>query len=192
MSRKKLPLLLLISFVATGAVIYQLQNRRPMGPSVLMPPESAPLPASEPPPAANTPLANTPAVIAGLNPSESQPTLAIPDGVWGRNPFLTIDEINRANTPEVPIIAEPVEIPPPVESVGLPGYSLTAVISNEQGYWAIVDEQVVRTGDQLGVETVKEIKDRLVVLEHAGRTRELPLRRMEEVPARPPTEGVRP
>src|SRR6267143_326883 len=112
MNRAKLVALLLISFIATSSVIYQIRNRKP-----------------------------SQGVVVG-------------------------------SVPE-----------PPVEPPSLPAYSVTGIISGDQGKWAIVDGRLVRPGEQIGTETVKEVKDRVIVLEHDGQTRELPLKKIEDTVA---------
>lgn len=57
----------------------------------------------------------------------------------------------------------------------LPAYKLTGIISARDGKLAIVDSHLVREGDRLGMETVREIKDRAVVLRSPGHSRELRL-----------------
>lgn len=186
MSTAKLVALLLISFLATASIVYRLRNRRsPVSSVVTAVPGSVTLPANDGPgPAA------APAPVAVPQPEANTPKLDIPANGWGRNPFLTIDEINRLNQPEMQVIAE-TPVQRPTEPAGLPSYEVTAIISGSQGAWAVVGNRLVQVGYRLGVETVKEIKERAVVLEHEGRTRELPLRRLEDVQAPAPKKETK-
>jgi hypothetical protein len=170
MSSAKLIVLAVISFVATGSVIYQLRNRRP-APAVTAPAEkpAASLHTRQAA-AVSTPEPAVVPVVQNTN---------VPLNGWGRDPFLTREEINAANRrPESEIAQAPaVEAPPPAPPAP-PSYVVSAIIYGPNGSFAIVNSRVVQTGDRVGMETVKEIKDRAVVLEHEGRTRELPLRRV--------------
>ena len=178
MKSMKLIALLLISFIATGSVIYQLRNRRRPQPTVVMPaPSTAAVPALPPAPApVAAPTGATPEGAA----TERVP---IPPEGWGRNPFFSLEEINKANAPPPQVIVEQAPPPVPAQPQALPSYSLTGIISGRDGIWAIVNSRLVQAGDQLGSETVKEIKDRAVVLESDGRTREL---RMGQIQDKPP------
>jgi hypothetical protein len=175
MTRAKLIVLLLISFLATGSVIYQIRNRRPKPAASITntkgttaPPSSA---VQAPPPPAPPVVAFSP-VGANTN---------IPANGWGRNPFLTRDEILAANKqPEPEIVQVPIEAapPPPEAPPPAPSYSVTAIIYGPNGSFAVVNSRVVQAGDRVGMEIVKEIKSGAVVLEYDGRTRELPLKRV--------------
>jgi len=177
MSKIKLIVLLLISFIATGSVIYQLRNRRPKPPAAsastnattATPPQTA-VPPAQPAPAAPV-----------FSPVGARPN--IPANGWGRNPFLTRDEINAANKqPEPEIVQVPIEAPPPpAPAPAPPSYTVTAILYGPNGSFAVVNSRVVQAGDRVGMETVKEIRNRAVVLEYEGRTRELPLRRVGPV-----------
>ena len=192
MNRAKLAALLLISFIATGSVIYQIVNRRPARGVVV---GSAPEPKSAVPGAPSSP---SPIILsAGTNPGGAYqnrgPALNVPANGWGRNPFLTPEEINRLNQSDQPVAIETPPPKPPVEPPSLPSYAVTGIISGSQGKWAIVDGRLLRPGEQIGIETVKEVKDRGVVLEHDGQMRELPLKRIEDtVAAAPPRKEAKP
>lgn len=177
MSRLKLIVLLLISFIATGSVIYQFRNRRPKPPLSSAPDAAAATANQQPPIAVATPTerAPSPPVFRPVGTNAS-----IPATGWGRNPFMTRDEIDAANRqPEPEVVQVPVEVlPPPPQPPPPPGYAVTAIIYGPNGSFAVVNSRVVQTGDRVGMETVKEIKNRAVVLEYEGRTRELPLRRV--------------
>ena len=103
----------------------------------------------------------------------------IPASGWGRNPFLTREEIEAANKAPEPQIAELPGEPAAAPTLpAVPTYAVTAIIYGPNGSFAVVNSRVVQRGDRVGYETVKEIKSRAVVLEYDGRTRELPLRRL--------------
>ena len=192
MNRAKLVALLLISFIATSSVIYQIRNRKPsQGVVVGSAPEPKPPVRGAPSPASA--ITVTARTNVGTAQQNRGPALNVPATEWGRNPFLTPQEINKLNQPDVPVaVATPVP-KPPVEPLSLPAYSVTGIISGDQGKWAIVDGRLVRPGEQIGTETVKEVKDRGIVLEHDGQTRELPLKKIEDtVAAAPPKKEVKP
>src|SRR6266850_2582480 len=170
MNRAKLAALLLISFIATGSVIYQILNRRPAQGIVV---GSAPEPKSPAPgpPSPGSAITVPPETSVGRAEQNRGPAPNVPANGWGRNPFLTTEEINRLNQLELPVAVE-TPTPKPLEPSALPVYAVTGIISGEQGRWAIVDGRLVRPGEQLGTETVKEVKDRGVVLEHDGQVRE--------------------
>ena len=174
MTNLKLIALLLVSFVATGSIFYQIRSRRPKAPIIAQPPRgSTPLPAAAANPVPAGGQLGTPIVTA--TPDDLRTT--IPANGWGRNPFLTRDEINQANKLPVQEVAEVPAPTQPAAPVGPPTYVVTAIIYGPNGSFAVVNSRVVQAGDRVGYETVKEIKTRAVVLEYDGRTRELPLRR---------------
>lgn len=198
----KLAALLLVSFVATGAVIYQLMNRRPVQTGVVLaPPGSVPAagsrgqaPPSVPPqipasPAAGVTAAAAPRASQAVTAPvlEAQYRLQIPETGWARNPFLTLGEIDRLNRPEEPVAEAPPPPKPAAEPPALPDHSVTGIISGgSQGNWAIIDSRTMRAGDRLGSETVAQVKDRSVILERDGHTRELPLKNLEDTAAAAP------
>src|SRR5436190_986643 len=100
MSTMKLIGLFLISFIAVGSIAYNISNRRPRPAVVATQPATAPLlrTAATPLPIALPQPRNStvpiPSDKAGQRPN-------IPSVGWGRNPFLTIDEINKLNQPEL-------------------------------------------------------------------------------------------
>ncbi len=176
MSRVKLIVLLLISFVATGSVIYQIRNRRPK--PVASTATTTAASAAQPRGAVQGPVPPVPALPAF---SPVNTNTKIPANGWGRNPFLTRDEIIAANKqPEPELVQVPVEIAPPRPEPppAPPSYAVTAIIYGPNGGFAVVNSRVVRAGDRMGMEIVKEIKSGAVVLEYDGRTRELPLKRV--------------
>lgn len=192
----KLVVLLVVSFVATGAVVYQLRNRRPVQTGVVLaPPGAMPAAASAgPAPAAAAAPATAPIPSAARSPlaitapaSDPQHRPQIPATGWARNPFLTIEEIDRLNRPEETVAEAPPPPKPAAEPPALPGYSVTGIISGgSQGNWAIIDSRTVRAGDRLGSETIAQVKDHSVVLEHDGHTRELPLKNLADTAAAAP------
>lgn len=185
MNKGKLAALLLISFVATASVVYQITNRRPARGQVV---GSAPQPTASAPAAPAPVVEITPAAGGNAGKPELARTQAvdIPGTGWGRNPFLTPEEIAKLNQPEAPAFVETPQPKPQAQPPALAAYAVTGIISGRQGKLAIIDGQVLRPGERIGTETLKEIKDGGVVLEHEGLMRELPLRRLEETAAAAP------
>ncbi|HLH33021.1 MAG TPA: hypothetical protein VKY31_17600 [Terriglobia bacterium] len=188
----KLVALLLVAVLGIGAVVYQLRNRKPIHTPVVQAPSgagtrtvSAALPPAPAPEVSETlPAGAPPAAV--VSPIDQKSMIRIPDTGWARNPFLTPEEIDRLNQPET-VVAETPAPKPVVEPPALPAYSVTGIISGgSQGNWAIIDSRSFHAGDHIGSETVKQIKDRSVVLEHEGHTRELPLKSIEETAAAAP------
>ena len=181
----KLVALMLVSFIATGSVIYNLSNRRrrPVT-QVNVPAQNTP---STPESAAPAP---PPQAIAAPEADSNRSRPSIPPSGWDRNPFLTIDEINRLNSPQPETVVQ-TPTQRTVEPAALPVYALTGIFSGSMGLSAIVDSRVVRTGDRLGSETVKEIKEGAVVLESPGQTRQLTLKRMEDTEVASPKKETK-
>jgi hypothetical protein len=194
--------LLLISFVATGSVFYQIRNRRPVKGTIV---GAVPTPAAKRPnrnatAAASAASASLKAVATALGSSATgaaesteTPTVQerriaanVPTNGWGRNPFLTIEEINKMNQPDLPVAVDTSKPKPQAEPATLPNYAVTGIISGGQGKWAIIDGRMLKPGERLGPELLKEVKDSAVVLEHQGQMRELPLRRLEDTAAAAP------
>lgn len=179
---KKLAFLLLISVVAGGSVVYQIRNRRPPRPSVTTPapPQIVREDLTKTPPAADSAVTPSGDPVAQPEATGSQTT--IPPGAWGRagrtNPFLSLEEFENLNRPPVVEVRNeaPPPPPPPTPST-LPTYSVSAIIARSDRNLAVVGTRVLQAGDRLGYEIVKEIKERSVVLEYEGHTRELSLRR---------------
>jgi len=172
MSSKKLLTLLLISFVATSVVVIQLRNRRPVRPPVSIPSTEPPGRGAVDTPPAAPPESEIPAPDASLT------QINIPASGWGRNPFLSLEEINAINAPPplAPVVQQtpsPVRVEP---TTGLPIYAVTAILIGPQGKWAVIDSRVLQEGDRIGQETLREIKAESVILEHEGRPRELVLK----------------
>jgi hypothetical protein len=112
---------------------------------------------------------------------------AIPGTGSGINPFQSIDEIKTVNPPiaKIPIV-------PAQQEANLPEYTVSAILYGANGNRAILDARIVRIGDTVGRETVKEIKPGIVVLEHEGKTRELLIRNFEEAVRRTAPKGEKP
>ena len=174
MDLKKIGLLAVFAILMTGIVVYESQytrHRAPSSPSVAGNPASAP---------AAVPQSATPVVLPVVpiegNSEVAQPavpavTLSIPKRGWGRNPFLSVEEIAKLREPVKP--AEPVPVETPV--VTFPLYTVSSIVTNDKGGWAVIDSRVLRVGDRIGIETVKEITAKSIVLETGGKTRKLGL-----------------
>jgi hypothetical protein len=197
MNRAKLALLLLISFVATGSVFYQIKSRRPARGAIV---GSTPQPRSGPVSAQRGGVVPSAPIAVSADASDAVKAQQIrvsapniPATGWGRNPFLTVDEINKMNQPDQPVVVERPQPKPQAEPPALPLYAVTGIISGGQGRWAILDGRLLRPGERIGTETLKEVRDRGVVLEHEGQMRELPLRSLEETAAAaPPKKEAKP
>jgi hypothetical protein len=195
----KLIALLLISFIATGSVIYNIRNRRPARPAgvVVVPGGVAPSPTAAAPaaparvPAPVSAETSAPEPIAAARPDQSGPRPNIPASGWGRNPFLTIEEIDKLNQPDQTAVVEAPAPKPVVEPATLPAYVLMGILTGEKGNIAIIDGRTLRAGSRIGSETVKEVKDRGIVLEHKGQLRELRLRSIEETAAAVPKKETK-
>lgn len=188
MSTWKLVGLLLISFVATGSVIFQIRNSGASKTSVASP-QAGTAASIDPPVTAPVPLA-----AQAPSPATAQKTarVRIPASGWGRNPFLTIDEINRLNQPEPAVVTETLPTPSP-EAPKLPAYSLSGIITGRLGNLAIVDGRTVRAGSRIGPEIVKEVREHEVVLDYQGQLRELRMKSIEETAAAaPPKKETKP
>lgn len=97
-----------------------------------------------------------------------EPRRAVPAGrlevgsEWGRNPFLTPAEIRALEQPWTLPVAE--EVNPDVN------FTLTAIVAESTGRRvAVVNNEVVRTGDRVGGMEVAEILEDAVVLRGGGR-----------------------
>ena len=198
MSEKAKQVLLVVGGVIliVAIIAFQVWRARPAPPVV--PAESASTPATDPagetaPPA--LPVASLPTTVLPAPTRSADPETAVLEateilaGQWGRNPFLTLDEIAALNRePEVPIIValpEPEPAPPPE----MPQYTVSTIVSGDKGAWAVVGSRVVRPGDRLGTETVKQINSDGVVLEHNGETRVILLKRSILFVPGPPRGG---
>ena len=59
--------------------------------------------------------------------------------------------------------------------------------------WLASHGRLLRPGERIGGETLKEVRDRGVVLEHEGQMRELPLKNLEDTAAAaPPKKEAKP
>lgn len=177
-------LVIFAGVIVIGGVIYiQVRRARPEPPvsatvaSTETIPAAASLPPAlseaPPPPIAGVQLTPGPA-LEGIQLPTAE-TVLLQTGEWGRDPFMTIDEL-AALEPQ-PIVLEIVDIPPVLrpteEPSALPDYRVTVIVSGEKGNWAVIGSRLVRPGDRLGAETIKQINPNGVVLELNGITREL-------------------
>jgi hypothetical protein len=190
MNNAKIAALLLISAIATGSVVYQIRNRRPVKGVIVgtVPPPQAPPSAKGSLPAAalRSPAKTGSDTTVVVRAEQRAPAANIPANGWGRNPFLTVEEINKLNQPDLPVAVETPAPKPKAEPQAFPIYAVTGIISGPQGKWAIIDGRMLRPGEQVGSETLKEVKDSAVVLEQEGRMRELPLKKLEDTAAAAP------
>ena len=189
MNNAKIAALLLISFIATGSVVYQIRNRRPVkGVIVGSVPAPQAQPSSKRPVQAGAApsLTKTGGETIEVAKTERGPAPNIPANGWGRNPFLTIEEINKLNQPDLPVAVEQPPPQPRPEPPAMPTYTVTGIISGNQGKWAIIDGRILRQGERLDTWTLKEVKDSAVVLEREGLMRELPLKKLEDTAAAAP------
>jgi hypothetical protein len=164
MNRQKLAVVLIGVLAIGGVIVFRLRPARQ----------------------ADSPVANTaPAVIPPqvAERSEGSPAaqvsgvarVSIPSTGWGRNPFMSREEIEALNAPPVQEEA-PAEVAAPVATTpALPQHELTGIVANPGATVAVIGTRVVRVGDRLGSETVKEIRARSIVLESEGQTREISL-----------------
>jgi hypothetical protein len=183
-------LVIFVGVIVIGGVIYiQLRRARPAPPvsATMAAAEPAPESASPPPALAGASLPEsiagrplTPGPTLDANQTPTTETVLLETGEWGRDPFMTFDEI-AALVPQ-PVVVDIVEFPPPVlpptvAPPALPDYTVSAIVSGENGNWAVIGARVVRTGDRLGSETIKLINENGVILELNGKTRELRISR---------------
>ena len=96
--------------------------------------------------------------IPDVEPTQAEETPAretvfVP-GEWGRNPFLTLQEIAAIAPRPEPIFIDVLApaLPPPAIAPDLPTYTVSVILSGEDGAWAVVDSRLVRQGDRLGTE----------------------------------------
>jgi hypothetical protein len=100
--------------------------------------------------------------------------------VWGRNPFLTVEEIKKLSEPKPVETAPPVatvqpletETPSPVEEP-LPAHVFSGVLIAGGDAIVFLNGRSMRVGSTIGRETVREIRQDSVILESDGKTREL-------------------
>lgn len=161
------------AFVTSGIVYYESWHTRHKGSSQPRATVVSPPPKVSPPPVS---LVAPPLEVASeqVTPPAASAAVISPSG-WGRNPFLTAEEWAKLH--------EPVKAPEPIKApevvAELPRYVLTGIIQDPRGKWYALLEsgKRINVGDRLGVETVKEIRgeNRSVILENAGKTRELSL-----------------
>ena len=204
MSEKAKQVLLVVGglIVITAVIVVQVWRARPTPPVV--PAERASTPATDPAPGGEVappalPIAPLPTtLLPAPTPSEDPETTAVEPteilaGQWGRNPFLTLDEIAALDPqPDVPIIVplpDP-NVPAPTLAPEMPAYTVSTIVSGDKGAWAVVGSRIVRPGDRLGAETVTEINSEGIVLEFNGETRVILLKRSILFAPGPPREGT--
>lgn len=181
MKFQKAALVVIGIFVITGTAMFQLSSLKRPAQGTATPPRV--VPGSQPSAGSAVP---SPGVGEQPEPRRipvASNLISIPPRGWGRDPLLTMEEIAALNRPEE---QPPVAVAPePPKPEPFPEITLTGIISNPNGAVAIIDSQVVRVGDHIKSETVKEIKPGSVVLESGGKTREIPLK-STGADARPP------
>ena len=172
MNLRKAAVLTIGAVGIAGIITLQFRSaRRPEPGTVIAPGTAAP---AAPEPAPPVPLAPATGQSPAAPIASAPNSISIPPNGWGRNPFMTIEEIatmNHTDEPPVAIVA-----PEPIQPAALPELALSGIISNRDGFVAIIDSRVVRVGDRVGSETIKEIKSGSVVLESGGNTREIMLK----------------
>ena len=172
MDIKKIALLFAFAFVISGIVYYESWHSRHKGSSQPAATVTTPPKVSPPPVPIAVPLADLASDIPAPPPTTTVAVLGSPNG-WGRNPFLTPEEIAKLH--EAP---KPVEVAKPVEVVvELPHYDVTMIMKDQHEVMvAMVNgNRTIHVGDRLGAETVKEISNerKSITLENAGKSREL-------------------
>jgi hypothetical protein len=167
---KKLVLLMLFAILITGIVVYESKYTRHQASG--SPSAKGNVPVSTPsaiPQSAAVPVVPVESGSQVPQPVAPLVALSIPKRGWGRNPFLTVEEIAQLRNPVKPVEPVPVEAP----AVVLPPYAVSAIVINNKGKWAVIDSRVLRVGDRIGIETVTEITSGSIVLESGGKTRKL-------------------
>ena len=110
--------------------------------------------------------------------SESRQSLPqFPDSL-GRNPFLTLEEIEAISQGDTLGAAVPAIMPGPAVNIKLPELRLTGLVKDASGggYRAMINGRTYKRGDTVGIEEIVEITGNSVVLEHAARRRTLTLK----------------
>lgn len=82
-------------------------------------------------------------------------------GVWGRNPFLTQEEIASLQKKEPP--------PPIPETVAPPVWEVKSILISGSSRVATINDSIVTVGDFVGEERVLEIQEDRVVLGREGK-----------------------
>ncbi len=156
-------------------------SQEPVPPAVIAPPTLAT--------PAGTPLAAPALTGTGTEPAQA---VSVPQGIWSRNPFLTLDEIAAMQSQPGQIIIPVMPlIEAPTATVGLPAYRVSVIMSGENGNWAVVNSRVMRTGDRLGDETITAITDKGIILEVNGQVREILIERPFGIRPGPPRRSKR-
>jgi hypothetical protein len=90
---------------------------------------------------------------------------------------MSPEEIRANAQPQVdpePVVFEEVEAI--VAEPAAPAYALSAILIGPNGKFAVINNRVLREGDLIGRERIKEIRSQAVVLESGNATHELTLR----------------
>lgn len=182
--------------VIGGVIALQIWRARPAPPiTTAEAPVETGTPGPVPPPiAAQPPVAGATIAAPVLTgaPGETVEAVSVPQGTWGRNPFLSLAEIAAMQSQPnliIPVLTPLIETPP--EAAPLPSYRVSVIMSGENGNWAVVDSRVVRPGDRLGTETITTITDRGIILEINGQVREILIERPFGLAPRPPQGSQR-
>ena len=85
------------------------------------------------------------------------------EGIWGRNPFLTKEEISSLQKRETTSM--------PSTSPGFPHWEVKSILISGSSKIATINEHIVTVGDFLGEERVLEINEDSVVLGRDGKRR---------------------
>ena len=95
-------------------------------------------------------------------------SLGLDEGIWGRNPFLTREEVNSLRKKET--------LPtPPTSGIisPFPQWEVKSIFTSGSSRVATVNDHIVKVGDFLGEEMILEIREDSVVLGGKGRRRVL-------------------
>ena len=181
--------------VIGGVIMLQVRRSRPPAPATAAQQADFEEPAgAAPPPAITITAGEDPAVVSPVpaNPAIAElsgingelpaaeaanvESVFLPQDEWGRNPFLTLDEIAALSADPEPIeINNEPESTPVVEATpAVTEFSIAAIHSSANGFTAILsNDRLLRVGDQIGSETVRDITNRGIVFESITGTREL-------------------
>ena len=121
----------------------------------------------------------------GIQPAEtgeSRQSLPQFSDSLGRNPFLTLEEIEAISQGDTLGAAVPAMVPGPAVHIELPELRLTGLVKDASGggYRAMINGRTYKRGDTVGIEEIVDITGNSVVLEHAARRRTLTLQAGQE------------
>lgn len=85
------------------------------------------------------------------------------EGLWGRNPFLTVEEIS--------LLQKKGALLPDPRKILLPTWEVQAVLISNSSKVVIVNDHILTIGDFLGDERILEIKEDGIVLGKNGKKR---------------------